>query len=69
MKAKAGLPERVRLTEGLGGAGGEAALALETETLAEPERRDTVSIGVVFTSGSVPELNLIRNRLRVPEVA
>ena len=53
MKAKAALPERVRSTEGLGGAGGTAALALAAETLAEPERRATLSIGVVFTTASV----------------
>ena len=66
MKAKAGLPERVRLTEGLGGAVATAALALAAETLAEPEQRDTLSIGAVFTTGSVPELNPIRHRLDLP---
>ena len=53
MKAKPALPERVRSMEGLGGAGGTAALALAAETLAEPERRATLSIGVVFTTASV----------------
>ena len=58
MKPKDGLPCGVRLTAGLGGAGGTTALALAAEILAEPERRDTLSIGVVFTTGSVPELSL-----------
>ena len=58
MKPTPGLPCGVRLTVGLGGAGGATALALAAETLAEPELRDTVSVGVVFTAGSVPELNL-----------
>ena len=57
MKPKHGLPCGVRLTAGLGGAGGTAALALAAEALAEPERRATFCIGVVFTNGSVPELN------------
>ena len=57
MKPKHGLPCGVRLTAGLGGAGGAAALALAAETLDEAERRTTLSIGVVFTTGSVPELN------------
>ena len=68
MKPKPGLPCGVRLTEGLGGAGGVAALALAAEAFAEPGRRDTLSIGVAFTSGSVPELNPIGHRLGVPEV-
>ena len=63
MRPKLGLPCGVRLTAGLGGAGGTAALALAAETLAEPERRTTLSIGVVFTTGSVPELSLVRHRL------
>ena len=62
MKAKPALPERVRSMEGLGGAGGAAALALAAETLAEPERRATLGIGVVFTTGSVPELSPTRHR-------
>ena len=62
MKPRPGLPCGVRLTVGLGGAGGTAALALAAETLAEPERRDTLSIGVVFTTASVHELNLVRHR-------
>ena len=62
MKAKPALPERVRLMEGLGGAG-TAALALAAETLTEPERRTTLCIGVVLTSRSVPELSPIRHRL------
>ena len=57
MKPRPGLPCGVRLTEGLGGAGGAAALALAVETVAELERRATLSIGVVFTAGSVPELS------------
>ena len=55
MKAKPALPERVRSMEGLGGAVRAAALALAAETVAEPGRRDTLCIGVVFTTGSVPE--------------
>ena len=62
MKANPALPERVRSMEGLGGAGGTAALALAAETLAEPERRATLSIGVVFTTSSVPELSPVRHR-------
>ena len=62
MKPKHGLPYGVRLIAGLGGAGGAAALALAAETLAEPERRDSLSIGVGFTTGSVPELSLVRHR-------
>ena len=69
MKPRPGLPCGVRLTAGLGGAGGTAALALVAETLAEPERRATLSIGVVFTTGSVPELSPIRHRLGVPDGA
>ena len=67
MKPRPGLPCGVRLTVGLGGAGGTTALALMAETLAEPERRDTLSIGVVFTAGSVPELSLLRHRLGEPD--
>ena len=67
MKPKHGLPCGVRLTAGLGGAGGTAALALMAETVTEPERRDTLSIGVVFTAGSVPELSLLRQRLGEPD--
>ena len=66
MKPTPGLPCGVRLTAGLGGAGGTTALALMAETLAEPERRDTLSIEVVFTAGSVPELSLLRHRLGEP---
>ena len=62
MKPEHGLPCGVRLTAGLGGAGGTAALALAAETLAEPERRATLSIGVVFTTGSVPELSPVPHR-------
>ena len=57
MKPKHGLPCGVRLIAGLGGAGGTAALALAVETVAELERRATLSIGVVFTTASVPELS------------
>ena len=63
MKPKHGLPCGVRLIAGLGGAGGTTALALAAETLAEPERRDRLSIGVVFTNGSVPELSPVQHRL------
>ena len=63
MKPRPGLPCGVRLTAGLGGAGGTTALALVAETLAEPERRDTLSIGLVLTSRSVPELSPVRDRL------
>ena len=63
MKPKHGLPCGVRLTAGLGGAGGTTALALVAETVAELERRATLSIGVVFTTGSVPELSPIQHRL------
>ena len=62
MKPRPGLPCGVRLTEGLGGAGGTTALALAAETAVEPERRDTLCIGVVFTGASVPELSLVRHR-------
>ena len=62
MKPRPGLPCGVRLTVGLGGAGGTAALAVAAEALAELERRDTLSIGVAFTTGSVPELRLVRHR-------
>ena len=67
MKPEHGLPCGVRLTVGLGGAGGTTALALAAEILAESEQRDTLSIGVVFTAGSVPELSLLRHRLGEPE--
>ena len=69
MKAKPAMLERVRSMEGLDGAGGTAALALAAETLAEPERRTTLCIGVVLTSRSVPELSPIRHRLGTPDVA
>ena len=69
MKPRPGLPFGVRLTAGLGGAGGSTALALAAETLAEPERRAILSIGVVFTTGSVPELSPIRHRLGVLTLA
>ena len=62
MKPRPGLPCGVRLTAGLGGAGGIAALALAAEKLVEPERRTTLSIGVVFTIGSVPELSSVQHR-------
>ena len=62
MKPEHGLPCGVRLTVGLGGAGGTAALAVAAETATEPERRDTLSIGAVFTAASVPELSLVRHR-------
>ena len=62
MKPKHGLPCGVRLIAGLGGAGGTTALALAAETVAELERRATLSIGVVFTTGSVPELSPVRRR-------
>ena len=58
-----GLPCGVRLTAGLGGAGGTTALALAAETVAELERRATLDIGVVFTTGSVPELSPVHHRL------
>ena len=61
MKPRPGLPCGVRLTEGLGGADGAAALALAAETLAEIERRDTLSMGIVFTVSSVPELSPLRH--------
>ena len=63
MRAKPALPERVRSMEGLGGAGGAAALALAAETLVESEQRDTLSVEIVFTTDSVPELRPIRHRL------
>ena len=63
MKPKHGLPCGVRLIAGLGGAGGTAALALAAETRTETEWRDTLSIGVVFTTGSVPELSPVQHRL------
>ena len=63
MKPKHGLPCGVRLIAGLGGAGGTAALALAAETLTETEWRDTLSIGVVFTTGSVPEVSPVQHRL------
>ena len=62
MKPKHGLPCGVRLIAGLGGAGGTTALALAAETVAEPERRATLCIVVVFTTSSVPELSLVRHR-------
>ena len=64
MKPKHGLPCGVRLIAGLGGAGGTTALALAAETVAEPERRATLDIGVVFTTGSVPELSPVRRRFK-----
>ena len=67
MKPKHGLPCGVRLTVGLGGAGGTTALALAAETVTESERRDTLSVEVVFTAGSVPELSLLRHRLSEPD--
>ena len=33
------------------------------ETLTETQWRDTLSIGVVFTTGSVPELSPVQHRL------
>ena len=63
MKPKHGLPCGVRLTVGLGGAGGATALALAAETLAESERRATLCLGVVFTTISVPELSPVQHRL------
>ena len=63
MKPKHGLPCGVRLIAGLGGAGGTAALALVAETQTETEWRDTLSIGVVFTAGSVPELSPVQRQL------
>ena len=62
MKPRPGLPCGVRLTAGLGGAGGTTALALAAETAVEPERRVTLSIEAVFTAASVPELSLVRRR-------
>ena len=63
MKPKHGLPCGVRLIAGLGVAGGAAALALAAETLAEPERRAALCIGVVLTRCSVPELSPVQHRL------
>ena len=63
MKPKHGLPCGVRLIAELGGAGGTAALALAAETRTETGWRDTLSIGVVFTTGSVPELNPVQHQL------
>ena len=63
MKPKHGLPCGVRLIAGLGGAGATATLALAAETLTEAEWHDTLSIGVVFTTGSVPELSPVQHRL------
>ena len=63
MKPRPGLPCGVRLTAGLGGAGGTTALALAAEKVAEPERSATLDIGVVFTTGSVPELSPVQHRL------
>ena len=62
MKPRPGLPCDVRLTAGLGGAGGPSALALAAEAVAEPEQRVTLDIGVVFTTGSVPELSPVPHR-------
>ena len=62
MKPKHGLPCGVRLIAGLGDAGGTSALALAVETLTETEWRDTLSIGVVFTTSSVPELSPVQHR-------
>ena len=62
MKPRPGLPCGVRLTAGLGGAGGPTALALAAETVAELERRVTLSMGVAFTTGSVPELSPVQHR-------
>ena len=66
MRAKPALPERVRSMEGLGGAGGTAALALVAAKLAESEQRETLTVGVVFTTGSVPELRPMRHRVGMP---
>ena len=63
MKPKHGLPCGVRLIAGLGGVGGTTALALAVETVGELELRSTLSIGVVFTAGSVPELSPVQHRL------
>ena len=63
MKPKHGLPCGVRLIAGLGGAGGTAALASAAKTLTETEWRHTLSIGVVFTTGSVPELSAVQHLL------
>ena len=63
MKPRSDLPCGVRLTAGLGGAGGTTALALAAETMAEPERRATLDIGVVFITGTVPELSPVQHRL------
>ena len=63
MKPMPGLPCGVRLTAGLGGAGGTTALALAAETVTETEWRDTLCIGVVFMTGSVPELSPVQHRL------
>ena len=63
MKPKHGLPCGVRLTAGLGGAGGVAALAPAAETVTESAQCDNLSIGVVFTTGSVPELSPVQHRL------
>ena len=63
MKPRPGPPCGVRLTAGLGGAGGTTALAWAAETLAEPERRATLDIGVICTTGSVPELSPVQHRL------
>ena len=61
MKPRPGLPCGVRLIAGLGGAGGVAALALAAETLAEPERRAALCIGVELTRRSVPELSPVQH--------
>ena len=69
MKPKHGLPCGVRLTVGLGGAGGSTALASAAETWTEPEQCDTLCICAVFTSLSVPELSPIEPRDCVPRLA
>ena len=63
MKPRPGLPCGVRLTAGLGGAGGTTALALAAETLTETEWRAALCIGVVLTRRSVPELSPVQHRL------
>ena len=62
-RSKHGLPCGVRLIAGLGGAGGTAALGLAAETRTETEWRDTLSISVVFTTDSVPELGPVQHQL------
>ena len=63
MKPTPGLPCGVRLTAWLGGAGGTTDLAVMAETVTESERRDTLSIEVVFTTRSVPEQSPVQHRL------